>query len=48
MLSVRAEVLTLSNQRLASLSVLILDSEMEMHRASPCSASLHVLALTGD
>ena len=33
-------MLTLSNQRLASPSVLILDSEMEMHRASPCSASL--------
>jgi hypothetical protein len=33
MLSERAEVLTLSNQRLASLSVLILDSEMEMDRA---------------
>jgi hypothetical protein len=39
MLSERAEVLTLSNQRLASSSIRILDSEMEMHRASP-SASL--------
>jgi hypothetical protein len=40
MLLERAEVLTLSNQLLASPSIIILDSEMELHR------TLAVLGIT--
>jgi len=40
MLSERAEVLTLSNQRLASPSVIILDFEVALHR------TLAVLGIT--